>query len=45
MDGAPVTQFEELAGLVVAHPPGDVIELQITRDGKPLTLKATLGRR
>ncbi len=45
IDGAPVTAFEELAGLVVAQAPGDVVELDVVRNGQPLTLEATLGAR
>ena len=45
IDGAPVTAFEELAGLVVARAPGDVIELEVVRNGEPLTVEATLGAR
>lgn len=43
IDGAPVTQFEELAGLVVANVPGAVVQLDVVRDGVNLTLEATLG--
>ncbi|MFV0523656.1 MAG: S1C family serine protease [Acidimicrobiales bacterium] len=45
IDGAPVTTFEELAGLVVAHPPDEVVDIEVIRNGQPLTLTATLGRR
>jgi len=45
LDGAPVTSFEVLAGLVLAHPPGDVVQLEIMRAGQPQTVTATLGQR
>lgn len=45
IDGAPVSNIQELAGLVVAYLPGDVIELEVIRDGTPLTIEATLGQR
>jgi putative serine protease PepD len=45
VDGAPVTQFEELAGPVLAHPPGDVVEVVIMRSGQTQTVAVTLGRR
>ncbi|MDH4362946.1 MAG: trypsin-like peptidase domain-containing protein [Acidimicrobiia bacterium] len=45
LDGAPVTSFEVLAGLVLAHPPGDVVQLEIVRGGQPQTVTATLGQR
>lgn len=45
IDGAPVTAFEELAGLVVARQPGEVVALEVVRDGRPLTIEVTLGTR
>ncbi len=45
VDGAPVTIFEELAGLVAARVPGDVVELEVVRGDEVLTLEATLGQR
>ncbi len=45
LDDAPVTSFEVLAGLVLAHPPGDVVQLEIMRNGQPQTVTATLGQR
>ncbi len=45
LDDAPVTSFEVLAGLVLTHPPGDVVQLEIMRDGQPQTVTATLGQR
>ena len=34
-----------LAGLVLAHPPGDVVQLEIMRSGQLQTVTATLGQR
>lgn len=45
IDDAPVTEFEELAGLVVARAPGDVVVLEMIRNGQPLTVEATLSAR
>jgi S1-C subfamily serine protease len=45
IDGAPVSQFQELAGLVVARSPGDVVELEVIRNGVPVTIAVTLGTR
>ncbi|MEM9135160.1 MAG: trypsin-like peptidase domain-containing protein [Actinomycetota bacterium] len=45
IDEIPVTQFEELAGLVVARTPGDVVALEVVREGERLTIEATLGER
>jgi putative serine protease PepD len=46
IDGAPVTQFDELAGLVMTHVPGDVIELDVIRNGgEMVTIQATLAAR
>lgn len=45
VDGAPVTDFRELAGLITTSFPGDQIELEIVRDSEPLTVTATLGER
>ncbi len=42
-DGAPVTELFELAGLVRANRPGDVVTFEIVRDGERQTLEATLG--
>lgn len=43
IDGAPVAQFEELAGLIVAYAPGQTVDLEIVRNGEPMMIKATLG--
>ncbi len=45
IEGSPVTSLGELAGLVRAHFPGDVVELEIVRDGEHLMIEATLGER
>ncbi len=45
IDGAPVIAFEELAGLVVARSPGDVVELEMVRDGQDVNVEVTLGAR
>ncbi len=42
-DGAPVTRSDELAGLVVAHPPGDEVVLEVVRGGENLEIRVTLG--
>ena len=45
IDGAPVSQFDELAGLVVARQPGDVVVLDVVRGGETLAIEAVLGQR
>lgn len=45
IDGAPVAQFDELAGLVVARQPGDQVVLEVVRDGEALSVQAVLGER
>ena len=45
VDGAPVTSFEELAGLITNNFPGDSIELEIVRGETNRTISATLGDR
>ena len=45
IDDTPVTTFEELAGLVVARAPDDVVVLDVVRDGQPVSVEATLGAR
>jgi S1-C subfamily serine protease len=42
---APVTGFEELAGLVVANQAGDRVSIEIVRDGELIALDVTLGER
>lgn len=45
IEGTPVTQLAELAGLVRAYFPGDVVELEIVRGEERLLISATLGER
>jgi S1-C subfamily serine protease len=45
LDGAPVTQIEELAGLVLAHQAGDLVSLHVVRGDDEIRLDATLGVR
>lgn len=42
LDGAPVTDFAELVGLVQSHFAGDTIDLEIIRNGQTLTISPTL---
>lgn len=43
IDGTPVTSLIELAGLVRAYFPGDVVELEIVRGDERIVIQATLG--
>jgi serine protease Do len=45
VDGKAVDDFDDLRGRVGEHPPGDEIRLEVERDGKKKTLRATLGER
>ncbi len=45
LDGAPVTEFAELAGLVLANQAGDTVALELIRDGELVELDVTLGLR
>jgi S1-C subfamily serine protease len=45
VNGAPVTSFEELAGLVLANQAGDQIILEVIRDDATLEVEAILGNR
>jgi len=45
IDGAPVSSIEELAGLVVAHQPGDRVELEVVRDNERIVIEAVLDQR
>ncbi len=45
VNGAPVTSFPELAGLITNNFPGDQIELEIVRGEAKQTITATLGDR
>jgi S1-C subfamily serine protease len=44
VDGQPVTILEELRDEILSHKPGDTIELEVNRDGTPLTITVELGR-
>lgn len=45
IDGAPVTLFEELAGVVGAYSPGEEIQIDLIRDGVEMQVMAELGVR
>jgi S1-C subfamily serine protease len=45
LDGAPVTEMAELAGLVLANQAGDTIVLEVVRDGETIEVEAVLGAR
>jgi S1-C subfamily serine protease len=45
IDGAPVQGGGDLAAQVVAHQPGDTVDLVVIRDGQEITLPVTLGQR
>ncbi|MDH3293164.1 MAG: trypsin-like peptidase domain-containing protein, partial [Acidimicrobiia bacterium] len=45
LDGAPVTQIEELAGLVLARQAGDQVTLHVVRGDQELEIEAVLGVR
>ncbi len=45
LNGAPVTEMLELAGLVVANQAGDSITLEVVRDGELIEVEAVLGLR
>jgi S1-C subfamily serine protease len=44
VDGQPVTSLDELRDEILSHKPGDTIELEVNRDGTPLTITVELGR-
>jgi S1-C subfamily serine protease len=44
VDGQPVTALEQLRDEILSHKPGDTIELEVNRDGTPLTITVELGR-
>ena len=44
INGRPVASWEELRLLIAGTMPGATIRLSISRDGKPLTLEATLAK-
>lgn len=43
IEGKPMTSSDELIVFVRAHSPGDVLTLQIVRDGTEMTIDVTLG--
>ena len=43
LNGAPVTGFFELAGLVVANQAGDTVTLELIREGELITIDVVLG--
>ncbi len=45
LDGAPVADIRELAGMVLAQQAGDQVTLQVIRDGVEIELDAVLGIR
>lgn len=45
LDGAPVTEMAELAGLVLANQAGDTIVLEVVRDGQTVEVEVELGVR
>ena len=45
INGAPVTKFEELAGLIQTSFPGEAVELSVVRGNETISLTATLGER
>ena len=45
INGKSVKNADELTADVVSHEPGSTVKLSIVRDGKPMTVDVTLGRR
>jgi serine protease Do len=45
IDGKQVKNADELTADVISHEPGSTVTLNVVRDGKPMTLHVTLGRR
>ena len=45
IDGTKVEGNNDLTLNVVSHQPGSVVTLDVVRDGKPMTVKVTLGQR
>ena len=43
MDGAPIADLRALAEALRAHAPGDVVALEVVRDGETVRLEATLA--
>lgn len=44
-DGAKVDNFKGLLELVLRRSPGDKVDIELMRDGKPMTVTAVLGKR
>jgi putative serine protease PepD len=44
VDGKAVTTLEGLRDEILSHKPGDSIQLEVNRDGSPLTITVELGR-
>ncbi len=45
LNGAPITAMLELAGLVLANQAGDIVVLEVVRDGEAIEIEVTLGVR
>jgi S1-C subfamily serine protease len=45
VDDTRVTSADDVSQLIGSHKPGDVVRLQIVRDGKQRTITVRLGRR
>jgi len=45
IDGQPIKDSNDLQIKVTEHTPGSVVSLGVIRDGKPMTIKVTLGTR
>jgi len=43
IDGQPVNDMFDLAGIIASARPGQTVRLEVLRDGKELTIEATLG--
>ncbi len=42
-DGQEIAKYSDLPPLITKRKAGDLIEIELLRDGKPITLKARLG--
>ncbi|MBV9037941.1 MAG: Do family serine endopeptidase [Acidobacteriaceae bacterium] len=45
IDGKKVENYDELTADVISHSPGSTVSLDVIRDGKPMSVKITLGQR
>jgi serine protease Do len=45
IDGKKVDNFDQLTMDVISHEPGSTVTLDVVRDGKPMTIRVTLGQR